>query len=474
MIDFFIQSNAEGVDRRWERKRLTSLDLVEADLENVLYRNPDLLCLERLGLIVDRVHVVQQAGALDPMGDHKYPDLLFLTDRGDVGVVEVKRFGNSELRGRKVISQILDYGATLCSLGEADRAALFSVTDTPAKRLEELAQQLVGDSSRARWVAKSFRDRLNRAQLHYIIACDEAPDGLADWIRTASRNDATDYQISVLEISPFVSTERPGEFIWLSQPLVRTETIHRTTVRVLRDDESGELSVSVSSDSPESIEERVQSDQPAENKNQRELRKALDQLAEQTGLAPGLIQEALSSAHRQGLDQDWEWAFSAFADPDCKRKPYHRGTSPPGLVEGRWGLNLAHPSRPGLFAGYYFSAHDHMIEPVAAEQGGDFAIILDVKHEWGEDVDFWGSPEYLALCARLRDDAGAWTISEGTNPWHPVMLHQPMSGVLDGAKTEAELVNRWFEAARKGIEKMLAGQEMRSLWDRLRSEGAPD
>ena len=166
MIDFFIQSSADRQDHRWERKRLTALNLLEADLENVIYRNPDLLCLERLGMIVDKVHLVQQAGALDLMGDHKYPDLLFLTDRGDVGVVEVKRFGNAELRGRHVISQILDYGATICSLGEADQATLFSKSSPPAKRLDELAHQLVEDSARARWVAKSFRDRLNGAQLH--------------------------------------------------------------------------------------------------------------------------------------------------------------------------------------------------------------------------------------------------------------------------------------------------------------------
>ena len=469
MIDFFIQSVVGHEALRWERKRLTDLNLREADLENVLYKNPDLLCLERLGLIVDRIHLVQQAGALDPMGNHKYPDLLFLTDRGDVGIVEVKRFGNSELGGRHVISQILDYGATLCSLDEADQAALFSASSPPAKRLDELAQQLVGDLSRTRWVAKSFRDRLNRAQLHYIIVCDEAPGGLADWIRTASKNDATDYQISVLEVSPFVSTERPGEFIWLSQPVIRTETIHRTTVRVLRDDQSGELSVSVSSDSPESIAERVQSDQPSESKNVREFRNALDQLLEQTGLATEMVRKAFDSAHIQGLEQDWDWALSRFADPESNQKPYLRGPNRSGMAEGRRGLNLAQPWRPSLFVGHYFSSHDHAIEPVATDRGGDFAIILDVERDWGKKVDFWDSPEFQALCARLRADAGAWALSEGSNSWHPIMLHRPMAEVLQGANSESDLVSRWFGAVNDGLERMLAGEEIRSLWNRLES-----
>lgn len=383
-------------------------------------------------MIVDDVHIVQQAGALDLMGAHKYPDLLFLTDRGDVGIVEVKRFGNTELRGRHVISQILDYGATLSSLSEADQAALFSASRPPAMRLDELAQRFGGNSTRARQVAQNFRDRLNRAQLHYIIACDEAPEGLADWIRTASRNDATDYQISVLEVSPFVSTECPGEFVWLSQPVIRTETIHRTTVLVLRD-EGGDLTVNVSSDSPESIAERVQSDQPSQSTNEREFRKALEQLSEQIELAPEMIRKAIDSANQQGLEQDWQWALSRFADPDSSRKPYLRGAGQTGMAEGRRGLNLAHPWRPSLFVGHYFSSHDHMIETAAAEKGGDFAIILDVKHDWGEEVDFWDSPEFQALCDRLRADAGAWMVSEGTNPWHPMMLHRPMAGVLKGA-----------------------------------------
>ncbi len=470
MIDFFVQSVEGQPDRRWARKRLSGMGLHEADLENALFRNPDLLCLERLGLIVDRVHVVQQASAVDLMGDQKYPDLLFLTDRGDVGVVEVKRAGNPELRGRHVISQILDYGATLCSLREEKQAELFSDTSPPAKRLEELAMNLVDEPSRARWVAKSYRDRLRQAQLHYIIACDEAPDGLAEWIRAASRNDATDYQISVLEVSPFVADDQAGEIMWLSQPVIRTETIHRTTVRVIRDEESGELSVNVSSESPDSIAERVESDQPRETVNERALRQALEQLSEQISLPTESIRSALESAHQDGLEIDWQWALDQFADANCKRPVYLRGAHRTGLVEGRFGLNLAHPHRPGIFIGHYLSSHDHGIEVLAKDQGGDFSIILDVNHEWGQDCDFWESPEYLALCSRLQGQQGGWRFSQGENLWHPIMLHQPMAEVLKGVQSESEMIGRWFSFAREGLELLLAGNELQDLRNRLQTD----
>jgi hypothetical protein len=472
VIDSMIQSRVNLSDRKWERKRLNELGLYEADLENVIYRNHELLCLERLGLIVDRVHLVQQAGATDLMGDSKYPDLMFLTDRGDVGIVEVKRFGNQELRGRHVISQVLDYGATLCSLAETQQAALLSKSNPPAERLEDLARELVVDSSRARWIAKSYRDRLRQAQLHYIIVCDEAPEGLADWIRTASRNDATDYQISVLEVSPFVVEGQENEIIWLSQPVVRTETIHRTTVRVIRDEESGELAVTVASDSPESIAERVASNQPRDSKNERLLRESMEQLSEQNGLPAQTLLSALDAANQEGLQTNWQWALDRFAEPGCKKPVYLRGTGRPGLVEGRLGVNLAHPHHPGIFIGQYHSPHDHYIEPVAKAKGGDFSVVLDVSLPWGKRFKFWECAEYLALCERLEAQASRWTFSQGENSWHPIMLHRPMAEAFTGVKSESDIVERWLELAREGLEIMLAGNELQELRDRLQAQEA--
>ena len=121
MIDFMVKTSANQPDRKWKRVRLGDLGLLESHLEDVIFRNHELLCLERIGLFVGDIHLVRQGRILDRMGYQKYPDLMFLTDRGDVGVVEVKRFGNRELRGRSVISQILDYGAALGNLDERNQ-----------------------------------------------------------------------------------------------------------------------------------------------------------------------------------------------------------------------------------------------------------------------------------------------------------------------------------------------------------------
>ncbi len=470
MIDSLVQTRSGLDERKWQRKRLIDLSLLEADLENVIFRNHELLCLERLGLIVDRIQLVQQAAATDLMGGSKYPDLMFLTDRGDVGIVEVKRFGNPELRGRHVISQVLDYGATLCSLSEPQQASLLSKANPPAKSLEELATELVGDSSRARWIAKSYRDRLRHAQLHYIIVCDESPQGLAEWIRAASRNDATDYQISVLEVSPFVVEGQESDILWLSQPVARTETIHRTTVRVIRDDESGELTVTVASDSPESIAERVESDQPRENFTERLLKKSLEQLSGEVGIREASIRSALEKAHAAGLRKDWTWALEQFAEPGRRVDSYLRGGDKSGLLEGRFGLNIAKPHRPGIFSGYYFSSVDHKVEPVFAEKGGDFTVILEVYSHWGKKVDFWDSPEYEHLKARLRANPEGWVVSLGSNVWHPLLLHRSMADVIRGAETEEDIVERWMRHAEEGIQTLLAGNELSDLKERLQSQ----
>ena len=471
MIDFMVKTTAKNADRKWKRKRLGQLGLLEADLEDVVFRNYELLCLERIGLIVDHIHLVKQAGVLDPMGDKKYPDLMFLTDRGDVGVVEVKRFGNRELRGRHVISQVLDYGATLCSLDESTQAALFYQNLPDCTRLEDVAMKLVGDPNRARWVAQSYRNRLSQGQLHYIIVCDEAPEGLSEWIRSASRSDATDYQISVLEVSPFVSEESPGEIMWLSQPVARTETIHRTTVQVIRDDDSGELSVNVSSESPETIAERAESDQPSETSGQRKLRNAIENLSENIGIPGDTIRMALGKVHQEALQKDWERVFDIFANPSSKRVAFLRGKDQSGLLEGRYGINLAKPWRPSVFIGCYFSSHDHRVEPVGKSRGGDFSIILDVAVNWGKRYGFWEAPEFLSLCERLGRYSNGWTISRGTNPWHPLVLHRPVADILNGATSESDIVSRWFSAAKTGVDMLLGGGELQALRDRLESEG---
>ena len=471
MIDFMVKTNANQPDRKWKRVRLGDLGLLESHLEDVIFRNHELLCLERIGLFVGDIHLVRQGRILDRMGYQKYPDLMFLTDRGDVGVVEVKRFGNRELRGRSVISQILDYGAALGNLDERNQAELCSQGIPGCTRLEDVALKLVGDPNRARWLAKFYKNRLSQGQLHYIIVCDEAPEGLSEWIRSASRNDATDYQISVLEVSPFQNDECPGDIMWLSQPVAQTETIHRTTVQVIRNDDSGELSVNVSSESPEVIEERSESDQPSSPSGERKFRDGIEQLSEEVGLPGETIRSALAVANQEGIKRDWKWAYDSFASQDSEKIAFLRGKRNPGLVEGRYGVNLVQPWRPSVFFGYYFSSHDHSIQPVGKGRGGDFSIILDVTKSWGRRNGFLEAPEFQSLCERLNLLSSEWTISQGSNPWHPLMIHRPMAELMRGAETESDIVSRWFRAAEEGLDMLLSGGELQTLRDRLEMEG---
>lgn len=471
MIDGMVKTSTNGSDQTLKRKRLGQLGLLESHLEDVIFRNHELLCLERIGLFVDSIHLVRQGRVQDFMGHQKYPDLMFLTDRGDVGIVEVKRFGNRELRGRSVISQILDYGAALGSLDERSQVELFSQGLSGCTRLEHVALKLVGDPNRARWVAQSYRNRLSQGQLHYIIACDEAPEGLSEWIRSASKNDATDYQISVLEVSPFQDDEYPEDVIWLSQPIARTETIHRTTVEVIRNDDSGQLSVNISSESPDTIEERAESDHPLVASGQRKFKNGVETVAEEIGLPSEMIRMALKSANQQAVSADWEWAYDVFANPESERIAFLRGKRIPGMVEGRYGVNLAQPWRPSVFVGYYFSSHDHSIQPAGKGRGGDLSIILDVTKNWGQRNSFWETPEYRSLCHRLAQQSGEWTVSQGNNLWHPLMIHRPMADLMKGAVDESDMVNRWFIAAKEGLDMLLSGRELQALRDRLEGEG---
>ena len=83
MIDGMVKTSTNGSDQTLKRKRLGQLGLLESHLEDVIFRNHELLCLERIGLFVDSIHLVRQGRVQDLMGHQKYPDLMFLTDRGD-------------------------------------------------------------------------------------------------------------------------------------------------------------------------------------------------------------------------------------------------------------------------------------------------------------------------------------------------------------------------------------------------------
>ncbi|MCY3810526.1 MAG: hypothetical protein OXH15_01865 [Gammaproteobacteria bacterium] len=119
MTSIVIQG-AEGDFSLWRYHPLDELGLKESDLENAIVAYPKALVIDPLELLQGQMAVYAQP-VLSFGGSARRPDVVIVTDHGDVVVVEVKRLVNAELRdGRRAIAQGVEYASLLSMAAEAD------------------------------------------------------------------------------------------------------------------------------------------------------------------------------------------------------------------------------------------------------------------------------------------------------------------------------------------------------------------
>ncbi|WP_414433241.1 hypothetical protein [Alcanivorax sp. IL2] len=437
----------------------------ESALEATLVANPDLLCLDDAGIFYRNVHIVRQASARAITGTQKYPDIMFLTDTGDVGVVEVKRFGNPELQDRKVISQIIDYGATVTTLDEDKQVRMLRGPNSSAETLDQLVREVFPKSEYLSSLTAKIRRQLQYGQLHYIIACDRAPEGLATWVASVSQSSTTDFSIRVLEVCPYQQDDAPASLIWFSAPIIKTETIQRTTIRIESPGSQHGLAVNVESEISE--EGKVLLGMSGRGNRQSNMAVATANLAEVAKSLPYPSADLfafLDTIHKKALDKDWEWLVGGLETGDTTEQCYLRGTNRPGFVEGRYGVNWLKPARPSFFAGYYFNGWDHGVEPVG--EAGSFAVILDVDRAWGRKKRFYESAEFHELVNRMTT-VKDWEVERGPNDWHPIILRRCMKTAFSAVNNENEFENKWFEMAEEGIGLLMEGGELAAFKSRV-------
>ena len=115
-----VMQGPEGDFGLWRYRPLDELGLKEGDLESAIVAQPKALVIDPLELLVGEMAVYAQP-VLSFRGSVRKPDVVIVTDHGDVVVVEVKRLVNPELRdGRRAIAQGVEYASLLSSVSEAD------------------------------------------------------------------------------------------------------------------------------------------------------------------------------------------------------------------------------------------------------------------------------------------------------------------------------------------------------------------
>ncbi|MEN0064195.1 MAG: hypothetical protein AAGA48_18740 [Myxococcota bacterium] len=462
-----LMQTATGSFAAWQSTTLAELGLRESDLEAAIVADSGSLILAPLDRLFGEVRAYRQPSWIKESGRRVIPDVIVLTDHGEVVVVEAKRLGNPELRGRAVVAQIVDYAATLSSIDEADlvnRLSGGACTTWEALCARDFPH--LGGDDACRRLARRFRQRVSEAEIDLVIACDEAPDALAGWVRAAGRQSALGFDLHVVEICPLTPAGGSGPIAWLPRPRVSTEIVHRTSV-VVRTEGPAAVEVEVTTESADRIEEAL--DNPRQARRRAVARDVLTPSARAVGLTFEALWTELATFHEAILEQDWSALHDAIADPDDSG-PYLRKRD--GFLEGRFGANLVRRWKPSVFIGIYFEARDHRVAPL--DDRGDFALVLDVsldaRRTPGFDADAYvAAPEYRALCERLRTDPGPFDVVVSTrNRWHPLFLRQPLVDVLGPVgETTALRQQRWLATADQAVAKLLEGGELARLRERL-------
>jgi hypothetical protein len=217
-----------------------------------------------------------QAVFRTPQGRDVRPDVLVLAPNGQVAIVEVKLHDNPELRDRRVIAQVIDYAATLstCAEDELLEACASAVGGLESDSWERLVQQLFRRAAEAQKVslpmqdwaglARRIADNVRAGQIHLVIACDEAPEGLRELVQALCRQATLhDFRLHVAEVAAFVPPEaaRADELLLIPAVPLRTEVVGRMVVTVntpAAQDGAIGPSVSVETTPLEEMEDRLE------------------------------------------------------------------------------------------------------------------------------------------------------------------------------------------------------------------------
>lgn len=182
-------------DKKWKLVE-TAAYTKENELQNLLAESPGLISIsdvrEGAGSLVAAVREFPL-----PIG---YIDLLAFSAEGDIAVIECKLASNAEAK-RKVIGQVLEYGANLWQMSyeELDQG----IRTRSGASLVELMENAAPEN----WDEESFRSNVETAladgNFILVIVVDEINDELARIVRYMNATGNQGFEFAALEMRRF-------------------------------------------------------------------------------------------------------------------------------------------------------------------------------------------------------------------------------------------------------------------------------
>lgn len=253
MIPYLITPSSEP--RPWKRTTLKTVGHDESYLEAIVAANPSLLGLDPYETGVGKgIIALRQTHLQTPTGRKVIPDVVLLSESGHIVLVEVKLTENPELGDRRVVAQLVEYAASVANLG--DDELLSWLKAEPEESWLDYLRRCFPKAEAADRLAAALRRRMRDAEIHLVIVCDGAPDGLRDLVRAVAGQAALGaFKLHVVELAPYVADGVEGVLL-IPASLVETEIVSRTSITVSYAD-AKQASVSVVASSAEEVEEAV-------------------------------------------------------------------------------------------------------------------------------------------------------------------------------------------------------------------------
>jgi hypothetical protein len=225
-------------------------------LEQVVAADPQLLGLDPYETGVSgQIVAIRQARLSTPTGRVVMPDVVILSESGHMVVVEAKLADNPELKDRRVVAQVVEYAASIANLSD-DQALEWLGNEGDSSWLD-MVRRWFPDTASPERLATSIRRRMRDAEIHLVIVCDGAPEGLRDLVRAVAGQAALGaFRLHVVELVPYVAQSTDGVLL-ISTALVRTEIVARTAITISYEAGAEQPAVSVVASSTEEVEQAI-------------------------------------------------------------------------------------------------------------------------------------------------------------------------------------------------------------------------
>jgi len=153
----------------------------EADLQQYIEDNPEAIPLDDIKeeaqfLILDREFPVG-VGSIDALG---------VDSDGDIYIIETKLYKNSDKR--RVIAQVLDYGAALWSRNENPELWIQNLERRLEAKGVNLNDLLVAEFGESEDVTQNMVQNFARGSFRFIVLMDQVPPALKDLILYINQN----------------------------------------------------------------------------------------------------------------------------------------------------------------------------------------------------------------------------------------------------------------------------------------------